>query len=648
VRPHAHAVIAWLLVAIVTTAGCGPRHVKTGRRVIVLGVDGLDYDLVRRLLDQGRLPHMQRLAAAGGFSPLETTIPPQSPVAWSTFITGVDPGRHGIFDFIHRDPKTMEPYLSTTRTVEAARNITIGRWQFPLQAGHVEALRRGGTFWEALETHKIETTILRMPANFPPSGTSARELSGMGTPDMLGTYGTFSFFTSEPHAFEAATVSGGVIVPVALVGEVVRSAIEGPDNPYVVRPQKTQAEFTAYIDRGHQYAKLVLGSEERLLRVGEWSDWVPVELKLLPLQSLKGECRFYLKAVNPYFELYASPINIDPLKPALPISSPAGYAGELARATGRFYTQGMPADTKGLRSHVLSTAEFLEQARLTRDESVRQYRYALDRFDDGLLFYYFGHVDQVSHMMWRAMDPQHPAYTAADRRYESVVEDLYADIDALVGETLLRLGPTDLLVVMSDHGFTSWRRSFSLNAWLRDRGYLAVRDSSLQNDPGLFANIDWSRTRAYGLGLNGLYINVRGREARGIVAGGEREALAAEIASKLRETVDPATGIPAVARVFRREDVYQLRGDEDIAPDLIIGYTKGTRVSDESATGAVPAQALVDNLDAWSGDHCMDPIGVPGILLTSRPLRKHAASLQRLAASLMAEFAIDRFPIGEQ
>jgi hypothetical protein len=197
---------------------------------------------------------------------------------------------------------------------------------------------------------------------------------------------------------------------------------------------------------------------------------------------------------------------------------------------------------------------------------------------------------------------------------------------------------------MSDHGFATWRRSFSVNTWLRDNGYLAVRDPTLQNDPGLFSNVDWSRTRAYGLGLNGLYISVRGRETQGIVAPEERESLAAEIAGKLMEAIDPATGQRPIRRVFRREAVYAMSGDEDIAPDLIIGYEKGSRGSDDSALGSVPRNVIVDNVDAWSGDHCMDPEVVPGILLTSRPLKKPAASLQTLGAAIVAEFGVEDFP----
>lgn len=641
----------WLLAGLllgsaIGVAACGSRT-PVGRKVIVLGFDGLDYDLTRQMIASGRLPGFARLAGTGGFAPLGTTIPPQSPVAWSTFITGLDPGGHGIFDFVHRDPKTMMPYLSTTKTEPGGRTLGLGRWQVPLSGGRVESLRQGQPFWEVLESHGVDTTIIRMPANFPPSGVASRELSGMGTPDLMGTYGTFAFFTSEPYAFVGQTLSGGVVHAVRVRDGLVRAALEGPDNPFLKVPEKAQAEFTARLDEAARHIKITVGAEDRLLAIGEWSDWLPVSFPLAPTQSVQGEVRFYLKGLDPFFELYASPVNIDPMDPAMPVSHPAGYATELAEATGRFYTQGMPEDTNGLKTGVLTDAEFLAQARLAADENRRQYRYVLDRFSDGLLFYYFGNVDQVSHMMWRPRDPGHPAYNAVtDSPNAGVVDALYEGLDAIVSDTLATLGPDDVLVVMSDHGFTSWRRAFHLNSWLRDNGYLTLVDPNRRDDPGFFGNVDWSRTRAYAVGLNGLYINVQGRERDGIVEPGAREALVSEIAGKLLGTIDPASGTPAITKAYRREDVYHLAGHEDIAPDLVVGYAKGTRGSDESALGGLPPDVIVDNMSAWSGDHCMDHETVPGILLSSRPLRRPAPTIETLAAAVLAEFGIDGFPRG--
>ena len=643
-RAACYALSALAVAGAILAGGCGSRA-PVGRKVIVLGFDGLDYDLTRQLIASGRLPGFAHLAASGGFSSLGTTIPPQSPVAWSTFITGLDPGGHGIFDFVHRDPKTMQPYLSTTRTEPAGRTLGLGRWQLPLSSGRVESLRHGQPFWEVLEARGIDTTIIRMPANFPPSGSATRELSGMGTPDLTGTYGTFAFYTSQPYAFAGQSLSGGVVHAVTVRDGVVRASLAGPDNPFLKTPEQVRAEFTAHLDQAGRHARITVGASEILLAVGEWSGWLPVSFSLAPTQSISGEVRFYLKSLDPFFELYASPVNLDPMDPAMPVSHPAGYAVELAEATGRFYTQGMPEDTKGLKTGVLSDREFLAQARLAADENRRQFRYVLDRFSDGLLFYYFGNVDQVSHMMWRARDPGHPAYNAVtDQPNARVVDELYEGLDAIVTDTLATLGPDDLLVVMSDHGFTSWRRAFHLNSWLRDHGYLALTDPTRRDDPGFFGNVDWSRTRAYAVGLNGLYVNLKGRERDGIVDTSARSALVDEITAKLLGTIDPAAGGAAITRVYRREDVFHLTGNEDVAPDLVVGYAKGTRGSDESALGGLPREVIVDNTSAWSGDHCMDHEAVPGILLASRPLRRSAATIQDLAAAILAEFGIDGFP----
>jgi predicted AlkP superfamily phosphohydrolase/phosphomutase len=644
IRPTSVRWFALAVTALVAAAGCG-RAETSGRRVVVLGFDGMDYRVTRTLMANGRMPNFSRLAATGTFSPLRTSIPPQSPVAWSSVITGRHPGVHGIFDFIHRDPSTMLPYLSTTRTEAASRHLTIGSWQFPFRGGRVTLLREGQPFWDVLERHGVSTTIIRMPANFPPSGSARRELSGMGTPDIVGTYGTFSLFTSSPEPSATTTMPGGRVVRVHVVENVVQGEIVGPDHPFRTPARALTAPFAVYIDARENAVRLVAGEEERVIQVGEWTDWVPITFRLMPFQRLHAMSRFYLKQVRPVFQLYASPVNLDPTRPAMPISHPGSYAAELARVTGRFYTQGMPEDTKALGEHVLTRDEFLQQAALAAHEVERQYWTVLDGFADGLLFYYFGNLDQVSHMLWRARDPAHPAYDpAADARYAGVIDDLYVAIDRLVGYTLSRIGPDTTLIVMSDHGFTSWRRAFHLNSWLRDHGYLAIADPNVQADSGLFQNVDWARTRAYGLGLNGLYINLRGRERWGIVEPEDREGLVDEIRRGLLGTIDTATGRAAVARTYPRERIDTDRGHFDIAPDLIIGYADGTRVSNESAVGGLAAGVIVDNTTEWSGDHAMDPDVVPGILLTSRPLKQAAVSLDQVAAAILAEFGMTGSP----
>jgi predicted AlkP superfamily phosphohydrolase/phosphomutase len=644
-----HTAIFALTLAFAIGIACAPQRAGVGTtagspRVIVLGFDGLDYELTRRLMAEGRLPNFSRLASAGSFSPLRTSIPPQSPVAWSSLITGRDAGHHAIFDFVHRDPATMTPYLSTTRTEDPSWVVPLFKWHLPLAGGKVTLLRRGQPFWAALEERQVETSILRMPANFPPSGSATRELSGMGTPDILGTYGTFSYFTSDPALFRGQSVAGGAVYPVDIIDGVVDASLQGPDNPFLKEPTKLQAPFRIYLDGEVSAVRIEMGDAERILAVGDWSDWVPVAFELMPFQELRGIVRFYLKQVRPYLQLYVSPINLDPIDPAMPISTPPSYARDVARAVGRFYTQGIPEDTKSATSNILSLDEFLEQSRIAGRETVALYRHALSTSPSGLMFFYFGNVDQVSHMLWRSLDPDHPRYDAAhDAKYQNVIPDLYAELDAIVGETLERMTPDATLVVMSDHGFTSWRRSFHLNSWLRDNGYLTLVNPAAGPEVDPWSNIDWSRTRAYGLGLNGLYINVRGRERVGIVNSEDRGPLAEEIGTKLLSFLDPATAAPAVT-VVHRPDVAFRGVDVAVAPDLIVGYAKGTRVSNESALGGAPKDVIVDNAELWSGDHCMDPAAVPGIFLTSRKLAAPVVSLEDVAPAVLDAFGVRGFP----
>ena len=625
-------------LAASVAVSCGSSPDPSTPRVIVLGLDGMDHALTTRLVAEGRLPGLARLAEMGGLTPLGTSTPPLSPVAWSDFITGADAGVHGIFDFIHRDPETMLPYSSTSR----------------IEDGEHKLLRRGEAFWEVLEEEGIPTTILRIPANFPPSGTAGRELSGMGTPDILGGYGTFSYYTTDRLAFLGLEISGGNVYQVeekSSVGVgVIEGQLYGPDHPLKATPQELTVDFTLSIDPDRPAVKLAVGDEERILRQGEWSDWVPVVFDLNPdivptwarlFLKLPTQARFFLRQVRPHLALYVSPFNIDPMAPVLPISTPDSYAGELARETGRYYTQGMPEDTGVLAAGVLSPVEFLQQAAIAGGEILEQFPSVLEDFDRGLLFYYVGNGDLVSHMMWRSMDPDHPAYDAErDAPFADVVPSLYAEMDTLVSHALDHMGDDTVLIAMSDHGFTSWRRTFHLNAWLHENGYLAVTDERLPDVEALL-NVDWSGTRAYGIGLNGLYLNLEGRDRDGIVSPADRDELIEEIAEKLAAVVDPETGQPVLGHVYLRDETYTDGGHREIGPDAVLGYTRGTRGADPSALGVVGTEILTDNDKPWSGDHGMDPPVVPGILATSRPLKRPAANLRELRSSVLAEFGID-------
>lgn len=612
---------------------------RAAQKVIVLGIDGLDPDLLEQYVHAGALPHFAALIEKGSFVRLGTSIPPQSPVAWSNLITGTNPGTHGIFDFIHRDPATMQPYLSMARVTPSKHAVHLGGWVFPLTSGRTELLRHGKAFWQFLDERKIPSTVFRIPVNFPPVKTSARTFAGMGTPDMLGTYGTFSFYSADPQTVPGAA-DGGRIIAVEMHDDSVAATLGGPANNFRKGNPETEIPFTVDVDPTADVARVTIQEHQFLLKGGEWSPWIRLRFRMVPwLVSVSGICRFYLKQAHPYLELYVTPINLDPAQPALPLSTPPGYSRELARDVGEFYTQGIAEDTKALTAGVFDDQDYLTQARMVLAERRRIFDLELGRFHTGLFFFYFSAVDQNSHMFWRAMDPHHPAYSPAlAEKFGGAIEDSYRQMDDVLGEAMAHLDSKTTLLVLSDHGFAPFYRSFNLNTWLLQSGYLALKEGVAGGD--FFGNVDWSHTRAYGLGLNGLYLNLRGRERYGTVEpGAEASALEHELAARLLAVEDPANGERVITRVDLASDAYS--GPEaSHAPDLIVGYNRGYRVGWSSVLGGFSAQVIEDNAQPWSGDHCMDFTKVPGVLLSNHKIRAASPSLTDIAPTILADFGI--------
>lgn len=632
---------------VVAIAGCSrspnPEIAEHAPRVIVLGIDGMDPLLLERMIFAGTMPNFAKLAAVNaGVRRLATSIPPQSPVAWSNLITGLDPGGHGMFDFIHRDPKTMQLYLSTSRVEPPKHALRLGPWIFPLSSGHTVLLRQGKAFWEYLDAAGIPALIYHMPANFPPVASGARSLSGMGTPDVLGTYGTFSFYTDDPYSAVGA-VNGGRVYPVKVESGIVSAALYGPYNTFRKGEPESSLPLRVALDAHNFTADFRVAGREFVLRQGEWSPWIEVRFDLLPhLASVHGICRFFLKQVSPVFQLYVSPINMDPADPALPISTPENYSRELCEELGFFYTQGIAEDTKALSGGYLDDAEYLAQAHLVLDEHLRAFREELARYRTGLFFFYFSSLDLNSHMFWRAMDPDHPGYTSElAAKFGDAVPALYRQMDVVLGLALEKAGDDATVLVVSDHGFAPFRRSFNLNAWLRDHGYLALAGGA-STGGNSFQGVDWSRTRAYGLGLNGLYLNLRGRESRGIVEpGAVADALRRELARELLDVRDPTNDQPVITRVDLAGQIYSAPYADD-APDLLIGYNRGYRSGWGTVLGGVSANVLEDNLDPWSGDHCMDSRQVPGVLLSNRRIVADSPALTDIAPTLLALYGLSQ------
>ena len=633
-----------LAAAVLLGSGCAdkPKRLRNARSVVILGIDGMDPILLDTFMAKGRMPHFAKLMQEGSYSTLTTSTPPQSPVAWSNFITGMNPGGHGIFDFIHCDHTNYMPMFSAALVESPKKTMTIGRYVIPLSAGRVELLRRGEAFWQILDQKDVPYLIFKIPSNFPPVECKGMSVSGMGTPDILGTYGTFSFFTDDP-SFASMDISGGEVIPVTIENNRIHTALIGPDNTLIKENPALERPFTVSIDPENKTATIAIGQETILLQEGDWTGWIKVEFDVLgPLKKISGITRFYLKALSPHFMLYAAAININPADPALPVSTPPGYASELYDKVGYYGTKGMPEDTKALEWGVFDDREFIEQADFVLDETLRTLDAILRDYTGGLLFYYFSTLDQTTHMLWRDFDPNHPAHTADSGPFMYQTEEYYARIDSVVGAVQRRIPKDAVFIAMSDHGFAPYYWKFNLNTWLYENGFMSVLDPSDITGQPLFRNVFWRRTRAFGLGINGLYINLRGRDAEGVVKPGEEyDALVEEIRAKLLAYRDPATGLPVVKEVYRREDVYQ--GDEvNNAPDLIVGYHRGYRCSDESALGEFSNEIITPNLSKWTGDHCMATDVVPGIIAANRPLLVKDPALTDIAATVLHLYGVER------
>lgn len=637
---------------------------KRGHRVLVVAFDGVDPVILKSLIDAGCTPHLAKLAQMGSYTRLGTSTPPHTPVAFSNIISGADASVHQVYDFIHRDVNSpdpravVRPYFSTAEAItpEHQRALSMGPWQLPLTGGETLLLRRGPAFWDYLIQAGVDASIYFLPSNFPsptPDGPGRfRCISGMGTPDLLGSYGEFTLFSPDVPR-RGRSVDGGRFVYLSMYQHRGTAQLEGP--PDFLRkpdaPQNLKAPIEVVRDPKAPVAKIVISGQAVLLNEGEWSDWIRVEFHsqipggsalgmLGAPTSIHGIARLLLKKVHPKLELYVSPINIDPLEPVNPISSPTSFAPQLAERYGQFYTTGIPEDTKALTNKALSEDQFLAQSELVVSERVRQYRGAMEQFEQGCLFFYFGATDLVQHMFWRDRDPQHPGRVPEEvERYQNVVEEVYLGIDQQVGDALAALDAEDTLIVMSDHGFTSFRRGFNLNTWLQENGFIKLIKPDRQGQALLFANTDWSATQAYGLGLNGLYVNLKGRERQGTVAAGSQRRLLAELREKLVEVRD-VDGSPVIDAVDLVSDLFP-GADPLVAPDLIVGYADGYRSSWATVLGQMPRDVLEDNLDRWSGTHLTAPDVVPGMFVSNRKVVVEDPSISDIAPTILREFGLD-------
>lgn len=617
------------------------RH-SPARRVVILGLDGMEPTLAEKFMAEGKLPNLARLKKDGTYARLRTTTPAISPVAWSSFMTGSEPSKHNIFDFLSRDPRTYLPDLSSARIGKPRRTISLGKYNVPISKPEIRGLRKSVPFWKILGEKGIFSTVLRVPITFPPEKFRGHMLSGMCTPDLKGSQGTFAFFTTD--AEKVRKHEGGVIVLASREGDTVRADLSGPENTMLKKPEEVRLPIKAVIDRARGGAVIEVAGEKFFLEKGVFSPWTRVDFKPGLGVKVRSIAKFLVTSLEPHFEMYVTPLNIDPEKPALPISHPFIYSVYLAKLLGRYITLGEANDTWALNEGVLSEKAFLELTYANHAEWEAMLTNALEKTPRGLVTIVFETTDSIQHMFLRYLDKSHPALKAAPAEMSAaVIEDLYKKMDGLVGRVLDGIGERGVLFVMSDHGFKVFRRGLNVNSWLWKNGYLALKGGKTESGEW-FKDVDWDRTKAYGLGLGGVYLNLRGRESKGIVAPGEEaRALKTEIAKGLTALRDGSDAARPVTRVYDTEAAYAgpYRGN---APDLVVGYNEGYRASWEGVTGVVNETVLEDNTKAWSGDHCIDPALVPGVLFSSLKLKNPDPSIMDIAPTTLRLFGLEPPP----
>lgn len=606
-------------------------------RVIILGLDGLEPTITERMIKEGKLPNLGKLKESGSYSHLQTTYPALSPVAWSAFATGVGPGRHNIFDFLSREKQTYLPELSSSKVGTPKRTLALGKYLIPLGKPVVRFLRKSKSFWTILGENGIFSHVLRVPITFPPEKFNGAMLSAMCAPDLWGTQGTFSFFTTD-HSVNPLK-EGGETQVIKWVGDKkVQGFIKGPENSILRKPESMKLPFVAEMKNDNQ-AILTIGKQKIPLKKKEYTEWVELKFKAGLGIKVQGIVRFYLLDTSPHFRLYMTPINIDPENPALPISYPYFFSVYFSKLFGKYATLGLAEDTWSLNEGILDEQAFLEQAYLIHKEREQQWFHALSKTKKGVCAVVVDATDRIQHMFFRTLEDDHPANKGKEtEKYRNVIEEMYIRMDGLVGRTMQQVSDKDVFIVMSDHGFKSFKRGINLNAWLKAEGYLNLRRGVTEGGE-FFQGVDWERTTAYAFGLAGIFVNLKGREKHGIVEPVNFRKVKGELIEKLSGYKDPANGEIAITEMFDNADIYNgpYQGN---GPDLISGYNIGYRISWNGATGVVNDTIFEDNTKAWSGDHCIDPRLVPGVIFCNKKMKKQNPSLLDLAPTVLETFGV--------
>jgi predicted AlkP superfamily phosphohydrolase/phosphomutase len=635
------------------SCGGGQKYTPAGQKLILLGFDGVDPGWMNKWMEEGKLPNLERLKRIGDYHELQSTIPPQSPVAWSSFATGTNPGGHGIYDFVKRHPENYMPDVATMDLKRPDLLLNL----LPVSKAEGLPTRGGTSFWKVAADSGIHATILTIPYSFPPEDvTPGRMLSGLGIPDLKETNSTFTYMATDLTPEELKqSVGGGKLVKVNVINREIAAYLETLIHPTKNERIKVPINFSIRQDRS---AEVRIDGNSAILKVGSWSGWLPFSFKITPFLKVKGICRMFLFTTEPEFRLYISPLCLDPSDPYFQISFPQEFAKELFEKVGYFKTVGWVYDTSALNEERLSDAQWIEDMKQITAERDRIFYSELEKGDWDLFVGAFTDTDRAAHMFYRLLDTGHPMYDPVKaNQYGDAVEWTYRHMDRFVGEVMNKyVDENTTLIVMSDHGFHSFRRGFNTNTWLAKNGYIHFQGmdnllpgqdipEDMYPEGEFFPKIVWKKTRAYALGTGQIYINLMGREKYGSVRPGkEYDEILQEIKQGLLTVRDPLNGHSVFSNVYIAKEVYS-GPYAKFAPDLQLGFAEGYRTARETMLGGIPPTMITMNMKNWSGDHSASAMEeTSGIIFTNRPMTKDNPAIIDMAPTVLNFFDVQKLP----
>jgi len=560
-------------------------------RTVIVGFDSFDPVTFERLKDDGKMPNLSKFVDQGGYSRLEVCSPPQTEVSWTCIATGVDPGSHGIFDFVHRDPDTYIPYVSLLPT----KNSALGEQYLPPYTTKT-------IFHEAAELG-YPATALWWPALFPARPElPVATIPGLGTPDIRGQLGVGTYLTTQPEEKKKVRV---VPLKETTKGNFTAN-LEGPN--IKAKDGMRPATLPLTVERiDDQSVNITIGKQKVRLTLGVWSSIIEIQFPAGFAFSVHAITQIILtQAKDTTVSLYFLPLQIHPLHSLWRYATPPALLKDSWKKAGPFLTLGWPQDTNALEDGCISDEQFLDLCNSIFASRKRIFFNQLANFREGVLGGIFDCLDRVQHMFLGTR--------------QDIVDEWYVKLDQFVGEVQAEINKLELekyrFLILSDHGFRTFEHKVHLNRWLIDNGYMTLAKQSENPD---LRDVDWKNTHAYALGLNSVYLNIMSREGNGIVQPQEIETLLQEIKTKLLEWKTP-DGEQIISRVLLKHEAFT-GPYARLGPDLVIGYAPGFRASSETGLGKSASISMEANTGHWVADHCIDSTKVPAVLFINRDIK---------------------------